>query len=224
MNLRITLFIILSFYSSLKSTLAQDSIVGKTSSAVISAIKMNVFYVGLNNPIEICIKEIDKFIAKIDKGKIFVENEKYYVQCPQKGLYRITLFDTLHNELGVYHFLAKSLPQASISIYNKRHEGELPKVLLLQDYCRLIPVDEDFDYQLFYKVTSFRVDVRRLDGSIQSFSNSGNGISQEMNRCFQTLEPGETVYFYEAKGILNMDSDFVNELQFRPLLITIIDL
>ncbi len=222
MTHRSTLLIFIVVFSQLKGSIAQDTISGQSSIAVISAVKMNVLYVGLDNPIDVSIKETDKFLAKINAGKLIVKDGKYFVQCPQRGNYQITLFDTLYKEIASFFFLAKDLPQASISINSITHEGKLRKEFLSKDHCRLIPVNKEFDYELFYKVTSFRVNVKRLDGSIQSFENTGNGISEEMEKCFKTLEHGETVYFYNAKGKLITDVDFENDLYFHSLLITII--
>lgn len=122
--------------------------------AVVAPTKMNVFYIGVDNPVSIAVSEYktDEIEVGVTNGRIKGENGKYQVNPRKPGnsfVFVIAEGDTV----GKYEFRVKRVPDPIAVIGNKTSGFVSVDYLLKQDGINVALMNFDFD--LSFEVVSF---------------------------------------------------------------------
>jgi hypothetical protein len=181
-----------------------------SNSIVISPLNMNVLYIAVDNPVDICVPGVpnDKIVATVNEGNIkHVSEQHWIVNITRMGKCTISISaktDDSLVHLGDMIFRVKVIPDPVAKIANMRG-GVISKNLFLAQKG-IVAVMENFDFDLGennFVVSQYRVQLTGKGGYTEEKVISGNTFPTELINAFQGLEKGKRVTFLDikAKGI-----------------------
>lgn len=181
--------------------------------ASISLDKMNVFYVGVPNPITFSASGVPAGNLKYS-----VENctltpaegvNKYIVTVTSPGAkakisLSATLSDGTSKSFGTYEYRVKRIPDPYPVVANKRGGSAVANELKVQD--AILARLDNFDFDAKFNVTSFTVTYlpRRGDpeeASSNSMYLTGPNASPAVAAIMSKLKPGDKIFFENIKAI-----------------------
>lgn len=178
-------------------------------SVTISPTKMNVFYLGIPNPIRVSVPGIpsENIEISVSNGTFKKSGEDYLV-IPSKidVMGKNTSVSVMANMGGVKRsmgsmvFRVKEVPPPVATVGGK-NGGILRKEELLAEegiFADLI----DFDFDLKFKVTEFEVTFASAGSFVKTFKGNGNRFSADQKEQFKALTPGSAIIIdnISAKG------------------------
>ena len=178
-------------------------------SAVVSPDKMNVFYIGVDNPVSISVPGVpaEKITHTVQGGGVTLKPDpkrgkgKFIAKAKKQGEATVTVsakFDAGTKTMGQFKFRVKRIPDPVAKIANKK-EGSINKGELAAQ-SGIIPVLENFDFEAYYKVTSFTM-ARFGKGRDPIYVRSKNNrITPEMVGVINKCRSGDKVYFENIKA------------------------
>ena len=175
------------------------------AAAVISPSKMNVFYIGVENPVEISVSGVpqEKINASCNGGTLARQGGGWNV-TPNAGSKTCDISVSAEingtvQQMKTQTFRVKKLPtpMASVSgITGKTvSKGELSAA---QGMVAKMP--DDFEFDLKYTVTSFNISVAGKGGYDKDASSTSAYFSSSQKELFNTLQPGQRVFISDIKA------------------------
>ncbi|NVO20425.1 MAG: gliding motility protein GldM [Bacteroidetes bacterium] len=170
----------------------------------ISPTKMNVFYIGVDNPVSISAGGVSdaQISATISQGSILRSGNNWNarVATPGKAIISVTakVGDKVKN-MGSFEFRAKNVPSPNAYIANT-DGGAVGREMLLAS--SLIPrMPADFDFDLNFIITSYTFSGNRK-GDVIDYKGTGNKLTEEMRSFIRECKRGSKVSFEDiyAKG------------------------
>ncbi len=178
--------------------------VGKAD-AVISATKMNVFYVGVENPVSISVSGVpsDKISASITQGTLKkAGNDWIAVLDPNaKGISKVTVSANINGQtrvMGSMDYRVKMIPNPVAKVAD-RIGGKIDKGTLTAQMV-VLAVMENFDFDLKFTVTEFSVSAV-VKGFTQTKITKGARITDDQKALLNGLTKGSKVYFDDIKAV-----------------------
>jgi gliding motility-associated protein GldM len=175
-------------------------------SLTVAATKMNVFYIGVDNPVSISVPGIAEANLRpsISVGTLTrdVTGKGWIVKVPQ-GQKTIISVDAdvlgTPRSMGSAEFRIRRVPSPVAEIAGQV-EGTIDKSTLLAAGA-IIPVMRDFEFELFFEVKSFRM-TTIVGGDGISKRGNGNRFSDEMISMIQNSRKGQKFFFenIQAEG------------------------
>jgi hypothetical protein len=168
------------------------SIQSKAQIANISNEKMNVFYLGVSNPITI-VSEMDYDSIKIDNGLIEWDTlNKFYVTLSKQSDATISL---LKNNKIIYNklFRVLNLPMPELKIAGK-FSPEVIKKNELMTISGIVVEILGFDLHVDHKIDSWQISTV-VNGNLKSVSGVGKEYSTEARQIFKECDLGEKIFF-----------------------------
>jgi gliding motility-associated protein GldM len=166
-------------------------------SMTVSPTKMNVFYMGLDNPVSISVPGIsaNNLIPTITNGTIQKGPDGYLVRPDKVGVEsKITvsaMIDGQSKVIGSTPFRVKKVPDPLAYVAGKI-EGTISKTELLAQQGVLAKIP-DFDFEMKFTVQSFVVSSTK-GGFIVEKPTKGNRFNQEQIDLMKGLNPGNRLY------------------------------
>ncbi|HET6555722.1 MAG TPA: gliding motility protein GldM [Prolixibacteraceae bacterium] len=166
----------------------------------ISPTKMNVFYLGVANPIEVSVPGVASENLSVSGTNLRVEKRgDGYVVYPSKvdvagKNTTVTVTAKMNGEIrsmGTEKFRVKEVPPPLATVGGK-NGGVLRKEDLLSEegiFADLI----DFDFDLKYKVTQFEITFSGNTGFVKSYKANGNRFTTEQKDQFAKLTQGSAI-------------------------------
>jgi gliding motility-associated protein GldM len=170
----------------------------------VSPEKMNVFYIGVDNPVSISAGGVSdaQILASISNGSISRAGKSWNVRVNEAGKAVVSVSAKLGDRaksLGSSEFRVKRVPDPKAYIANT-DGGVVSQQLILAS--ALIPrMPADFDFDLTFEITGFTCSgVRR--GDFWSRPGRGNRLTDEMKEFIRGCKRGEKIWFEDiyAKG------------------------
>ncbi len=172
-------------------------------SAVVSADKMNVLYIGVNNPVSVSAPGVPKESLKVSftAGSISGSNGQYVVK-PNNApgtTGKFTITGEKGMVLGASEYRIKRIPDPKPE-FAGRSGGNLSAAnIKAQDavFAKLY----NFDFDATFNVTRFTLMVinKRQDAII--YSTTGNSLTGPMRQALSTITSGSTVVFKEIGAV-----------------------
>jgi gliding motility-associated protein GldM len=161
-------------------------------SMTVSPTKMNVFYLGLDNPVSISVPGIsaNNISVSMTNGTIVQGATGFSVRPKEQGQAVITVSAMIDGQtklIGSTPFRVKRTPDPLAYVANKV-EGTISKAELLAQQGVLSKIP-DFDFELKFTVQSFVVSTTR-GGFVVDKSATGNRFTQEQIDLMNGLNPG----------------------------------
>lgn len=171
---------------------------------VVSPTKMNVFYYGIENPVDISVPGVssDKIIATASNANMRKEGNSYIIK-PDKpgGLVTVKVMAEVSGEkrsMGEREFRVKIIPKPIAKVLGKSN-GNISKNELLA----AIGVDailEDFLFDLKFNVRDFTV-TTTIGGYTKELPQKGNKFSMEQKGIIRDLKPNSKLIIEEIKCV-----------------------
>lgn len=175
--------------------------------AVVSADKMNVLYIGVENPMSISVPGVanENISASISGGGGSLAKKggpSYIAKVTSTGEASINVSAKMDNKqvpMGSFKYRVKRVPDPVAKVANITGGNLAKNVLLAQ--TAVIPVMENFDFELFFKVTSFKLTVVPRGKDLQEFDSNNNLITPAMKTALSNLRPGDKAYFEYIRAV-----------------------
>jgi len=145
---------------------------------VVSPTKMNVFYIGVDNPVDVSVPGIDpnKIQARISSGSIRRKGNSYVVKVKKVGKVRVSATAD-GKSMGSKEFRVKRVPDPVAKVGGKKR-GKVSKNWLTAQSG--VKADlENFDFALRYKVTSFTISATIKGYEEEARSNGARFTAQQ---------------------------------------------
>jgi len=204
---RITLSMFAIFQASDFKAVAQNN-EADSPCLVVSATKMNVLYRGVKNPVSIQIPGMPDYIEvipSVSNGTITPSREGngiYLVEVIGGSAATVNVNVNIDGEIrliGQYMFRVKDVPRAIATIAGK--EGGLISASRLAAAPTVIPKIENFDFELFFKVTKFDL-VYQVGADLIAKNVVGSKIPPDAIAQIKRLKKGARVYIENVKAIM----------------------
>ena len=178
---------------------------------VVSATKMNVLYIGVDNPMSISVPGVpaEKITAKISQGSLTPDMKapkgSFMAKVNQIGEANISVTAQLEEgkpalPMGTVKYRVKIVPDPVAQVANKKG-GNISRAVLGAQ-AGVIPVLENFDFDLNFIVTSFTMSRSGKGRDPVDVKAENNLISSEMKGIIGNTRSGDKIYFenIRAKG------------------------
>ncbi len=171
---------------------------------VISPTKMNVFYLGVDNPVEISVPGVpaDKVFPTINNGTIVKEGKGFIVRPVRSGTAEVTVMaeiEKVKKNMGTKQFRVKIVPDPVAKVAGIKGAGGIEKAVLLAQ-AGVVAEMENFDFDLTFRVVEFKVSV-----NIGGFSNDkiskSNRFTEEQFSLIRQANRGQKVYIEDIKAV-----------------------
>ncbi len=172
--------------------------------ATVSADKMNVFYIGVDNPVSISVPGIpnDKVKPSITNGRMSSTGSgKYNVRVESGNEATINVsaeMDGQVRSMGSFKFRIRRVPDPVPYIASIR-EGNIPKGNLIASPI-IIPRMENFEFDLNFTIVSYRFIITQPGGDIIERDGSGGRLTQEMINYINNARRGTRCYIENIRA------------------------
>jgi gliding motility-associated protein GldM len=170
----------------------------------VSADKMNVFYIGVDNPISVAaagVSSNDVGVSGSGSGISLTPNGKssYIVKVQAQGEASIKVNDKKGGkQLGEFKFRVKKIPDPVAKIGNKTGGGFGSGEMKAQ--LGIMPVLENFDFEAKCEVISFRLYYTKKRQDPQDIPVTGGRFTGQSAAAVQAAAVGDTYNFVDIKA------------------------
>ncbi len=170
---------------------------------VVSPTKMNVFYLGVDNPVEISVSGVagNKIRATASNGQLEQRGSSWIMRARREGNCMVTVsadLDGKWTNVGNKEFRVKKVPDPEARVNNQKGGGIAKNILMAQSGV-MAAMPPDFDFDLKFTVTEFTV-MAVVQGFVQERRVKGNQFNQEVRALINTLGKGSPVYIQDIKA------------------------
>lgn len=168
-------------------------------SAVVSPDKMNVFYIGVDNPVSVSAPGFskDKIKVSISSGEIVGSGGSYVVKVHQPGKSVVTVSGTLDGGkttvLGSTEFRIKRIPPPRVKFGGK--SGGHLGTGAARAQNRIFAVLEDFDFDAPFSIQHFTLYIVKPRAEPQVFQSNNNAFTPQMTAAMQSIVGGSRITF-----------------------------
>jgi gliding motility-associated protein GldM len=167
-------------------------------SAVVSPDKMNVFYIGVDNPVSVSAPGVpkDKIKVSISSGSITGSGGAYTVKVAQTGKVVVTVSGDMGGKtsvLGSTEFRIKRIPPPRIE-YGGKSGGKMGTGAA-KAQNRIFAVLKDFDFDAPFSIQHFTLYVMKPRSEPQIFESNNNAFTPAMQAAMSGIVPGSRVVF-----------------------------
>lgn len=175
------------------------------SSIVVSPTKMNVFYIGVDNPVEVSVAGVQPENLDISltngKAKKSGGGGAYIVNPRRPGNSIVRVFakvDGQNKMMGQKEFRVKRVPDPVATINGQKGGGISKNMLLAQ--VGVAAEMENFDFDLKFRVTEFTVSTT-ISGFLQEATSKSYKLTKEQKNIIQNLSKGQRVYIQDIEAV-----------------------
>ena len=172
--------------------------------AVVSPTKMNVMYIGVENPLDISVSGFtdDKVSATISQGSLSKSGKGWVAKVSTAGEATISVSakdaEGKAKSMGQSKFRVKRVPDPVAKVAGKK-EGMIPKNLLAAQ-TGVVADLENFDFDLRFTIKGFTVSAT-IKGFEQVKASPSNVLTSEQKELINRVDKGQKVYFDEIKAV-----------------------
>jgi gliding motility-associated protein GldM len=171
---------------------------------VVSPTKMNVFYLGVDNPVEISVSGVagNKIKASASNGQLESRGNAYIMRAKRLGNCMITVtaeLDGKWSTVGTKEFRVKAVPDPYATVNNQKG-GMIAKNVLMAQSGVLASMPPDFDFDLKFNVTEFTV-MTIIQGFVRETKVKGAMFNQEVRNLINNVSKGNPVLIQEIKAV-----------------------
>ncbi len=193
-------------------------------SLTVSAIKMNVFYIGVDNPVQISVPGVpeESIIPSISVGSLTRDplGKDWIVTVPTGQKETVISVDAQidgkKKGMGSKKYRIKKLPDPIALIANK-NDGPINRNILVAAGIIVPKMPDDFEFDLLYKIISFKMVMQIRGNEVWDAKSNSNKLTDEMMNNIKAANKGQKIWFENivARGPDNLDR------QLAPIVLTI---
>jgi hypothetical protein len=160
---------------------------------------MNVFYIGVENPVSITVPGgPERIIPTVSVGKIRPEGKDWIVyDLPKNTREAVSavnaVFSGKTKAMGSMNFRLKTVPDPIATVGGK-NDGIISKSLMLASPYIIAEMPPGFDFDLKYFVTAYTF-VTEVSGDIIETRVTGNRFTPEITKQIQNAKKNKRVWF-----------------------------
>lgn len=170
---------------------------------IVSATKMNVLYLGIENPVEIMVAGVaaDRMNVTITNGTITKKGNYSYTVVPQSvGIVTLNVSVESGGKMivaGKQEFRVKKVTDPVPTIAGIKG-GEISKGVMLAQKGIVVLI-ENFDYDVSFVVAEYTISVNR-NGFVESLKVNGGDFTQPVKDLIEKCPAGTKILFEEIKA------------------------
>lgn len=162
--------------------------------ANVSADNMNVFYIGVDNPITVTVSDIDPSMVSINvAGGTFKGGKgKYTINCTSPGNCIVDVYaktDKGNEKVNSFTYRAKRIPNPVTKFGTVVGDGTLARADITV-YSGITTQLANFDFNASFTVVSYTVTVVNPNSSFSSVQCTGSAFSAEAKNLINTIRAG----------------------------------
>jgi gliding motility-associated protein GldM len=171
---------------------------------VVSPDKMNVFYIGVDNPVSISVPGFpdEKVSASITSGTITGGRGKYIVNVTQPGKTTVIVSakqpDGTTRQMGSVEFRVKRVPDPIAKVGDQAGGNIAASKFKVQR--GLVAVLENFDFDIKFQIVGFEMTYGAKRQDLVSARANGPLFDSKMLDFINRAKPGDTFYFDDIKA------------------------
>jgi len=172
---------------------------------VVSADKMNVLYVGVDNPVSIAVSDVpaSNISVKMDEeeGKISGQNGRYIIRVSKAGEVTLDVSGEVDGKkvpFAPVKFRSKLVPDPVASFAGKTGT-DIISAAELQQAQEVTVMFQNFDFDLKFQVVSFSVSMAVNKIEVEEFTN-GDKLTENQKKLLTHAEPGTKIYIENVKA------------------------
>lgn len=168
-------------------------------SAVVSPDKMNVLYIGVDNPISVSVPGIPSKNIRIgvSAGSLKGSDGKYVANVMTPGTVTVSVSAEIApgktQLLSRTQFRAKRIPDP-VAKFSGRSSGNVPTVALKAQNS-IFAILDNFDFDAKFKITRFNLIIANPRETATIQVGSGNTLTDAMTASLNTIKPGSHIIF-----------------------------
>jgi gliding motility-associated protein GldM len=172
---------------------------------VVSPTKMNVFYVGVDNPVSVSIAGVPghKVSPSMTNGSIRKQRDGEYIVNPKRpGNSIISVraeIDGVTKNMGTVQFRVRGLPDPVVKVAGKKGGRIQRNVLAAQ--AGVIADMENFEFDLEFKITKFTVSTTDRGGYTIDSKTNGNIFTRAQQDLIKNLRRGQRLNIEDVRAI-----------------------
>lgn len=173
------------------------------ASLVVSPTKMNVLFIGVDNPVDVSVPGVpeNKIHPRISNGSIVKSGKGYVVRVKQLGTVNISASADIEGgskNMGSKEFRVKKVPNPVPKIGGK-NSGDVSKNWLTAQ-TGVAAVLEDFYFDLRFNVVSFNVSAT-IKGYVEDAKSSGPGFTSAQKSLIQKIPSRQKIYIEDVMAV-----------------------
>ena len=175
------------------------------SSLVVSPTKMNVFYIGVPNPVEISVSGVpkEKITASITNGSIRPSKNGYTVMIKSGKTADIRVSANIEGtvrNMGTKKFRVKPVPDPKprVMVGTKAATAVMPKNILANG--KVVAALDNFDFDLNFRVVGFTLSAT-VKGYVEEHSSTSGRLTSKQIGLLKKLPAKSKVYFEQIKAV-----------------------
>jgi len=174
-------------------------------SLVVSATKMNVFYLGVPNPVEISVPGVpaDRIVASTNNGRISPSGGAYVVNPTKEGTSQISVSvreDGGVRSRGSKNFRVRKVPNPDATLAGFKSGATLAKSQILAELGPKAKMPDWFEFDLEFTVTGFTL-ATYIQGFYQELPASGGTFTSAQREVLRNLNPGAKLYLNDVMAV-----------------------
>ncbi len=171
---------------------------------VVSPTKMNVFYLGVDNPVEISVSGVagNKIKANASNGVLEQRGSSWIMRAKRIGNCMINVtaeLDGKWSSVGNKEFRVKAVPNPIATVGGQKG-GMIQKNILMAQAGVIATMPPDFDFDLKFNVTGFKVGTI-IQGFLQEKTVKGARFNQEVVNLINNVSKGNPVMITDIQAI-----------------------
>jgi gliding motility-associated protein GldM len=172
-------------------------------SVVVSPTKMNVFYLGVDNPVDVSVAGVqpDKINIEVTNAKFIKDGDSYIIRPVRPGNSWVVVYATIENsrrEMGRKEFRVKTVPDPVAKV-NGQKGGAIAKNILIAQIGVTAEM-ENFDFDLSFTITEFTVSAV-IQGFVREYTSKSNKFGDDQRNIIKNLNRGQNVYIQDIKAV-----------------------
>ena len=170
----------------------------------VSLEKLNILYIGIDNPVSIAVSGISKndIKANINNGQISGKDGKYIVNPKNEGKAVISIFKNNNSnepeKIGSFEYRVYSIPYPEAQVGGLKNGIIRKSELIKQDSISIYL--KDFLFDLHFKITEFEVSTIH-EGRLKEMISNGNKFTEEQKVVFNNVILNQKVFIKKIQCI-----------------------
>ncbi len=171
---------------------------------VVSPTKMNVFYLGVDNPVEISVAGVagNKIRATASNGVLEQRGSSWIMRAKRLGNCMVSVsadLDGKYTTVGTKEFRVKAVPDPYATVGGMKG-GMIAKNILMAQSGVMATMPADFEFDLKFNITEFKV-MTIIQGFVREVAIKGPRFNQEVNNLINNVSKGNPVLIQEIKAV-----------------------
>jgi len=174
-------------------------------SAVVSPDKMNVLYIGVDNPLSVSAPGVplDKLHINMSNGSYSGSKGKYLAKVSTIGTTKITISaeDDQHKTsiLGSSEFRVKRIPDPKAQFGGK--SGGATSTVNLRAQDRLFAHLDNFEFEAKFNITHFKMLIMKPRQDVIIINGTGSELNAQMKSALNSITPGTKLIFDDVTAV-----------------------